>query len=135
MSYPFDDLISFNEPEKNVKNSPKCSVLEEFDPLFGTTLQKSRTTRTNGTYQFTERNLDILRKENGSEETRSSSQNRIGGIFDKDLIWDKLNVIACNEKSVRSHGLSPAVSSPTLSSLGTSLPLPLIKVSVFVRLR
>ncbi|VUZ39234.1 unnamed protein product [Hymenolepis diminuta] len=127
MSYPFDDLISFNEPEKNGKNSPKCSVLEEFDPLFGTTLRKSRTTRTNGTYQFTECNFDNLRKENVSEETRSSSQNRIGGIFDKDLIWDKLNVFACHEKSVRSYGLSPAVSSPSLSSLGTSLPLPLIK--------
>ncbi|KAM7534969.1 hypothetical protein Aperf_G00000100741 [Anoplocephala perfoliata] len=113
MNNPSEDLISFTEQDKNFENSKINSLLKEFDPLFGigghelSTVPRSSSLPAN-------RKAGILRKGTSNDESRSLTQNRIGGFFDKDLVWDELNEFVSQNKPNQSN--SSIVPSPVTSS-------------------
>lgn len=130
MNNPSDDLISFIDSDKKVENAKINSVLREFDPLFGIKTHELSAVPHCSSLPIN-RKADILRKEISRIELRSAIQNRIGGFFDKDLIWDELNEFASKNKSDRPNGLSSVNSSTTICPLKSCPSSPLMKVSVF----
>lgn len=117
MSSCSDDLIAFTDPENVRIESPKTSVLAEFDTLFdlkGDDKAFSQTLR-----QPPRRTLqrDQLVESSQSADQRSQScNNRLGGIFDKDVIWCELEEYALSDKSVNKNALSHSSTLPNLTS-------------------
>ncbi|VDM26569.1 unnamed protein product [Hydatigera taeniaeformis] len=122
MSGCSDDLIAFTDPENVRVDSPKSSVLAEFDPLFdfkGKDEAFSKTLRQPLRRTF--------QRERSSESSQSVDQcyqpcsNRLGGIFDKDAIWGELEEFALSEKAVNKVALPHSSTSPNLTTTQSTL--------------
>ncbi|KAL5968620.1 hypothetical protein TSMEX_003684 [Taenia solium] len=122
MSSYSDDLIAFTDSEHVRMDSPKTSVLAEFDPLFdlkGKDKAFSQTLR--------QPPIRILQRDQSVESNQSADQryqncnNRLGGIFDKDVIWGELEEYALSDKAVNKNNLSHSSTLPNLTTLRSAL--------------
>ncbi|KAL5108544.1 Phosphatidylinositol 4-phosphate 3-kinase C2 domain-containing subunit alpha [Taenia crassiceps] len=116
MSSYSDDLIAFTDSENVRVDSPKTSVLAEFDPLFdlkGKERAFSQTLR-----QPPRRTLQSERSTKSNQSADQHYQNfnhRLGGIFDKDAIWCELEEFALSDPAVNKATLSHSLTLPNLT--------------------
>ncbi|VDK39629.1 unnamed protein product [Taenia asiatica] len=122
MSSYSDDLIALTDSEHVRMDSPKTSVLAEFDPLFdlkGKDKAFSQTLR-QPPRRFSQR--DQSTESNQSADQRyQNCNNRLGGIFDKDVIWGELEEYALSDKAVNKSTLSHSSTLPNLTTLRSAL--------------
>nr|CDS23179.1 phosphatidylinositol 4 phosphate 3 kinase C2 [Echinococcus granulosus] len=124
MSSLSDDLIAFTDSENVRANSPKTSVLEEFDPLFD--LKKKDNAFSKTLRQPLRRTLQhnqSLETNQSVDQCYQTCNNRLGGIFDKDAIWGELEEYALSDKLSKKSSLSHSSALPNLTTVrSTSNP-------------
>ena len=132
MSDLSNDLIAFPEIKNSSLNVEKNSVLQEFDPLFHLTVDDAESC---GFIRSSPKVPDspnkTFRTNQINEWSSSSINNRLGGIFDKDEVWDGLREMASSHKEVFADSIRPVNTSPNISSLSTK-PVDKAKFEVFI---